>query len=202
MEWRPVVGFEDYLEVSDEGYIRRIPRLVNHRWNSTVLLPPKILARYKNKKGYYFTRTEINRETVHICIHKAVAEAFIPNVHNKPQIDHIDGDKSNNRASNLRWVTNRENFDYSVEIGLRENSYKALEENRNNQRRIQKIKDANIEKGTANCCYTKDNVLVAEYRSYGEAARAVGTSPSHIRDCCIGRRNSCKGFVFRPKFKQ
>lgn len=202
MEWRPVVGYEDYLEVSDEGYIRRIPRWVNHRWGSQILLKPKILARYKNNTGYYFTKTEICRKTVHICIHKAVAEAFIPNVQNKPQIDHIDGDKSNNRVTNLRWVTNRENFDYSVEMGLRENSFKALENNRNNPLRIQKMKEANISKGTPNYCYTEDNILVAEYRSYGEAARAVGTSPSHVRDCCVGRRKRCKGFVFRLKFNQ
>lgn len=196
MEWRPVVGFEGYLEVSDEGYIRRTPRLVNHRWNSKMLLNPKTLARYTNRKGYYYSRTEINCKSTHICIHKAVAEAFIPNPENKPQIDHIDGDKSNNKVSNLRWVTNRENYDYSVELGLRVNSYKALEEHRHDPVRVQKVKENNIKNGKKNYCYTDGNVFVAEYPSYGQAARAVGTTPSHVRDCCVGKRKSCKGFVF------
>jgi hypothetical protein len=58
-----------------------------------------------NKKGY--RRVVINR--IHYKVHRLVAETFIENADNKPQVDHIDRNKSNNNISNLRWVTNREN---------------------------------------------------------------------------------------------
>lgn len=63
----------------------------------------------KEEKGYRRLTIRVKGKRKHYAVHRLVALAFIPNPENKPQIDHIDGDKSNNRADNLRWCTNKEN---------------------------------------------------------------------------------------------
>ena len=63
----------------------------------------------KEEKGYCRLSIKVNGKKKHYAVHRLVALAFIPNPENKPQIDHIDNDKSNNRVSNLHWVTNQEN---------------------------------------------------------------------------------------------
>lgn len=76
-----------------------------------------------NHKGYPHVCLE-NKKTK--TVHRIVAETFIPNPENKPQVNHIDGNKQNNDVSNLEWVTNKENMDHAVRIGLRAESDKKI----------------------------------------------------------------------------
>ncbi len=69
----------------------------------------KILKQYKDSKGYKFVSLCKEGKQKHFRVHRLVAEAFIPNVHNKPCVDHIDGNRINNDHWNLRWATNSEN---------------------------------------------------------------------------------------------
>lgn len=70
------------------------------------------LNTYNDKKGYEYIKLCYNNKTVHQAIHRLVAEAFIPNPDNKPEIDHIDTNTQNNRVENLRWCTRKENMSY------------------------------------------------------------------------------------------
>lgn len=68
-----------------------------------------ILIPDTEEKGYKRITAKIDGKRKHFAVHRLVAFAFIPNPENKPQIDHIDCNKSNNRVDNLQWVTNKEN---------------------------------------------------------------------------------------------
>lgn len=197
MEWRDVVGYEGYLEVSDTGLIRSVEREVRHRNNSTMRIKSREIKSHPDPKGYLKVRTSIDKEKTSIKVHRAVAEAFIPNPDNKSQVDHIDGNKTNNSVSNLRWTTNRENFDYSVTNGLRENSYKALEDARDSEVRLAHLAESIRRRCSKKTyCYDKNMNLLAEYNSNEEAAKAVDGCQSGVSGCCCGKWKTYKGYIF------
>ena len=71
-----------------------------------------------NRHGYYTVGIKINGKSKSIIVHRLIAKAFIPNPDNKPQVNHIDGNKLNNSAVNLEWVTNKENSEHAIFNGL------------------------------------------------------------------------------------
>lgn len=98
--FKDVVGFETLFQISNLG------RVFSKRSN-------KLLKLHTNKTGYVTLATKIGgRQGFNKCfkIHRLVAEAFIPNPTSKPQVNHLDGNKGNNIASNLEWVTCKENI--------------------------------------------------------------------------------------------
>ena len=95
-EYKIIEGFDNY-EISNFGNIR------NRKTN-------KMLKLSNDKDGYkIITLTNNNVKTITKKVHRLVALMFIPNVHNKPFVDHIDNNRSNNTVNNLRWVTSSEN---------------------------------------------------------------------------------------------
>lgn len=72
----------------------------------------KFLIGEINEKGYCRVTLSKNGKHKHYKVHRLVAEAFIPNPYNKPQVNHKDGNKLNNSIANLEWVTNQENQDH------------------------------------------------------------------------------------------
>lgn len=80
----------------------------------------KVYKQHVNKCGYCQVCVSLgskNKKKV-FKMHKAVAETFIPNTENKPQVNHIDGNKINNNIDNLEWVTNSENIRHAYNNGL------------------------------------------------------------------------------------
>lgn len=197
MEWRRVPGYEPYLEVNELGQVRSVERYVNHRNGSVSRMRPKILAQHPDPKGYLKIRTSVNNKKTSIKVHRAVAEAFISNPENKPQVDHIDGDKTNNHVSNLRWVSNKENFDYSVKNGLRENSFRTLTKWRNDPVRKAKATAKIVERCSKKTyCFSLDGELIAEFSSCTEAGKAIGGCESGVSGCCTGKYPTYKNYVF------
>ena len=72
------------------------------------------IKQQKNGKGYY--RVGIGKKLV--FVHRLVAEKYVPNPYGLPQVNHKDGDKTNNNSDNLEWVTNQKNRDHAIEHGL------------------------------------------------------------------------------------
>jgi len=78
----------------------------------------KFISNFDSKKGYLNSYIYIDSVKKTFKTHRIVAECFIENTQNKPQINHIDGNKKNNHVSNLEWVNNSENIKHAYKIGL------------------------------------------------------------------------------------
>ena len=107
-EWRPVVGYENYYEISSLG------RLRSKKTGRYLKIHTKT-----RKDGYYYNNLHKHGTKKPFLIHRLVAQAFLPNPENKYYVNHIDGNKLNNAASNLEWVTAKENEDHAYRIGIK-----------------------------------------------------------------------------------
>ena len=109
--WVDICGYEGLYQVSNPGRVRSLDREVKRKGNSICTLKGKIKKNTIGKKGYLYTYlTDKNGNTKSIFTHRLVAQAFISNPENKPEIDHINGIRNDNRVENLRWVTKEENM--------------------------------------------------------------------------------------------
>lgn len=105
---------DDYIAVSEDGDIVTRPRyLTNGRWYNGKMLKPK-----KDKDGYLRVYYKVNGKGINKLVHRLIAIAFIDNPLNKPQVNHKNGIKDDNRIENLEWVTNQENKTHSAINGL------------------------------------------------------------------------------------
>lgn len=118
--WKSIPGLPSIYQASSLGRIRCLPYVgkTTCRWSKNeidVNFPLKILTcRNLTKKGYI--RHKLNY--VHWFAHRLVAITYLPNPENKPQINHKNGIKTDNRPENLEWVTNQENRDHAKANGL------------------------------------------------------------------------------------
>lgn len=113
-EWKDLLGTEGKIQVSTEGRIRSLLRG-----------EPYILKTQKDSKGYERICFTIKRVKHSYKLHRAIAMTFIPNPDNLPQVNHIDGNKSNNSVSNLEWISNKDNADHAMRTGLWKNNLEA-----------------------------------------------------------------------------
>ena len=111
-EWKDIEGYEGLYQVSNLGRVKSLVRETpfTNRWGQRVTRTRKeMIMRPKEQTNGYLTICLRNCGTKWISVHRLVAQAFVENPDNKPQIDHIDGNKHNNCVENLHWVTAAEN---------------------------------------------------------------------------------------------
>jgi hypothetical protein len=164
-EWRDIPGLDGY-QASNCGRIRSFKRG-----------KPKLLRQSKDKKGYCRCFASGKGATVH----RLVASAFIPNPENKPQVNHIDGNKSNNNAQNLEWATNAENQKHAVYHGMK------------------KMTDLTNATKKAVCMVSKDGAVRVTFESTKEASRITGIHQGQISDCCNHKPHclTAGGYIWR-----
>lgn len=159
-EWRPVPvpGCESDYEVSNFGEVISIK--TGHRRP----LKPK----HNNRTGYDFVILGYRGNSATKTIHRLVAEAFIPNPDGKPAVNHINEVKTDNRASNLEWVTIRENNEWS---------------------KHKRNKPVEV--------WTPDGELIATFTSQTALARFLNVSKSAVSMALNKDRSSCCGFILK-----
>ena len=105
--WRDVIGYESIYQVSNLGRIKSF-----HRRHV------KLLNLETDLNGYTRCGLYKDGKTKHVFVHVLVAQAFIPNPEGKKQVNHISGDKADNRVENLEWLTPSENIVHAFDLGL------------------------------------------------------------------------------------
>lgn len=111
--WKSIKGYEGLYEISNTGEVKSI----------FYGKSPRILKKSKTTTGYCKVELYKNKKRKSIKVHRLVAMAFISNIDNKPNINHIDGNPLNNNADNLEWCTQKENVLHAVETGLKKKVY-------------------------------------------------------------------------------
>ncbi|MGX8696911.1 MAG: HNH endonuclease [Prevotella sp.] len=171
-EWSSVIGYEGLYEVSNDGRVRT----VRHKTNGHEIPPKELAINIYKSQRYARVRLYKKGKPKDHMVHRLVAEAFIPNPKNKPQVNHIDGNRKNNRADNLEWCTQAENNRHAIDNGLQDPS-----------RMIEATKKKVMQ-------LTRSGKLVKEWDSLTEAATTLGLQVSNISHCCNGRIGSTGGY--------
>lgn len=159
--WKTINEFPNY-EVSDRGEVRNISRGAVLKTQLDIC-GYKVLQLYKNNKRWYKR------------VHRLVAESFVENPNNLPEVNHKDTDKTNNNDWNLEWVTQYENLEHA---------------------RVNKLL---CKQSRPVVQYTLEDVLMKEHESITDAAKSVNRTPASVRACCIGVTNTSAGYKWRFK---
>ena len=167
-EWRPINGDFDYI-VSDDGRVRRCGSTNDHSMRDT--------------KGYLTVDLYRDSKRSTKRVHRLVAESFIPNPDNQPEVNHKDGNKHNNCVDNLEWVSKKDNCRHAWAMGLVKPSRSML--GKHNPHGGRKGKP----------------ILVVEtgmvYKNLKECEEAIDGNNRHINDCLKGRQKTHRGYHFK-----
>lgn len=117
-----IKNLEELYEVDEMGNIYSLPRKLKTP-TTEFMSKEKKLKPYKNSWGYMLVDMRKNKKRYIKCVHRLVAEAFIPNPNNLPQVNHIDGNKANNNVTNLEWCTCSENQYHAFNNNLKPKNF-------------------------------------------------------------------------------
>lgn len=170
--WKDIKNYEGLYQVSNKGRIKSLDRYVNYKVKGKKrLVQGKIKKLTVNEKGYLKVTLFKNGKGETREVQRFVAEAFIPNPENKPQVNHINGDKTDNKICNLEFCTCKENSLHSLYV-LKNN--------------IKQVKQ-----------YDLSGNYIRTFESVKEAGEKTNTPSCSISNVLHGRRNKAGGFVWR-----
>ena len=168
--WKDIKGYEGYYQISNTGKVRSMARIIEAKNGVMRRIFPRILAPDKTQEGYHFVSLCRGNGHKNYRISRLVAIHFIPNPDNKPEVNHIDGNKDNNNIENLEWATPSENKLHAIYTGLRRPTY--------GMKPVKCLNDGKM------------------YRSASEAARILRLDDSSVSKACRGILAHVKGYRF------
>lgn len=196
--WKDIKGYEGIYQVSSEGRVRSLDRIDsnNHPLKGIILKP------YISNSGYLLVGLYKQQKRDRKLLHRLVAEAFIPNPDNKPEIDHINTIKTDNTVflnedgsinyekTNLRWTTRKENINNpltktKMQINARKPSKGKYGKKHHRSKPIIQ--------------YDKEGNFIKEWDCANDVERVLGISNKHIGSVCLGKRKSCGGYIWKYK---
>ena len=160
--WKPIKDFEEKYAISNYGKIKNIKT-------------NKILKEKKNKRGYLYIGLFKNKKQYAFRINRLVAQAFIPNPNNYPQVNHKDENKLNNCVNNLEWCTAKYNANYG-------NRNKKLKGYFPSVKIIQ---------------YDLQNNFIKEWESMKIASKKLNICRTNISECCRNLRKTAGGYIWK-----
>lgn len=181
--WKDIQGFEGLYQISNNGRVKSLERLVNNK-NGKRIVKEKVLKNQINSKGYYSVVLRKQNKNITKEIHRMVAIAYINNDKNYSYVNHIDGNKKNNKISNLEWCDCQHNIREAYRLGL--NHYTNLTNFKNLPKKVLQ--------------YDKNNSLLSEFNSIREASRITQVCYNSISLNCRGKQNKAGGYTW--KFKE
>ena len=182
--WKPIRGWENLYEVSNMGRVRSVDRWVNHAYGKA-LKKGKIVKPWLNNKGYYKIGLCKGSVVKKVYVHRLIAEAFIPNPDNLPEVNHKDCNPKNNCVENLEWCTRDYNCHYA-----------------DAQAKQSAAKKGNINNwnSTPVLMLTEHGIYLSDFPSMAEAERVTGIAASSICAYVNGKANYLPGgFMWKKK---
>ena len=179
--WKDIEGYEGLYQVSNLGRIKSLQRTITDKNGKVKTIKETLMKHNTDDKGYKYVFLSKNNTKKFSRVHKLIAQAFIPNPLNLPEIDHINTIQDDNRIENLRWCTHKENM----------NNNETLRKFREKGRRHKQTKDIPIKQLSFEG--EEINIFTSAY----EAGKILGYKPCHILYCCDGKRKTAYGYVWK-----
>ncbi len=175
----PIKDFPDYF-VDDEGnvYSRKYHHTLNKHCELKKIKPVE-------NRGYLRVGLYKNNRQIQKNVHRLVADSFIPNPDNKPQINHKNGEKNDNRVSNLEWVTSAENINHAFKVLHRKGALFG--------------KTGDKHPCAKKVLQIKNNKIIAEFGGVRDAGRKTGIGRVNIGCCCRGIQKTAGGYGWKYK---
>lgn len=174
--WKDVKGFEGRYQVSSTGQVKSL-RFLGHDGE-------RIMKLSLHHSGYLVVQLG-NHPAKTYLVHDLVAQAFVPAVDGKSIVNHIDGNKHNNRADNLEWVTYKENTEHAIRTGLR------------NPHNVTRRYGKDNHSSKAVLQYDLDGNFIKKWDSQSDVARAFNAKSSAVSACIDNPSLTFRGYMFR-----